>query len=474
MTNSLLRLYHRLPPRMRSPTAGAYGFKLRLHRYGPETERLVEEVFERETWSSERWRSWSEERLAFVLDRAATQVPYYRAIWQRRRVRGDGRSWEQLENWPLLEKEQLRRTPRAFVADDCNPRSMTVEHTSGSTGTPLTLWRSRSTIRARYALYEARHRRWYAVTRHDRWAMVGGRLVVPAGQQEPPFWVWNAGLHQLYLSAYHLSPEWIPHYIEALLRHRVHYIWGYPSSLYALAQGVSERQESNLKLSVAIANAEPVFAYQRRMIERAFGCPLRETYGMVELVAGAGECGHGKLHQWPEMGQIEVFQGDQPTAGNETGDFVCTSLLDADMPLIRYRVGDRGRLPDHSTPCPCGRRLPFLTQVEGRSDDVLYTRDGRAVGRLDPVFKADLPIREAQVVQESLRRVRIIYVPTPEFTPGAGRTLTKRFRERMGAVEVVLEPTDRIPRGPNGKFRAVVRGSNAIPPSVATGAPTHR
>ena len=474
MTDFCLRLYHWLPPRLRSAAAGAYGFKLRLDRYGPETEQLVEEALERETWSSERWRSWSEERLAFVLHRAATRVPHYRAIWRQRRAGGDGRSWEQLENWPLLEKEQLRQTPRAFVADGCNPRSMAAEHTSGSTGTPLTLWRSLSTIRARYALYEARRRRWYGITRHDRWAMVGGRLVAPAGQQKPPFWVWNAGLHQLYLSSYHLSPERIPHYIEALLRHRVHYIWGYPSSLYALAQGALERPESNLKLRVAIANAEPVFAYQRRVIERAFGCPLRETYGMVELVAGAGECGHGNLHQWPEMGQIEVFQGDRPTAGNETGDLVCTSLLDADMPLIRYRVGDRGRLPDHGTPCSCGRRLPLLTQVEGRSDDVLYTRDGRAVGRLDPVFKADLPIREAQVIQESLHKVRIVYVPAAEFTPGDGRLLTERLREHMGAVEVVIEPVDRIPRGPNGKFRAVVRSTHAIPLAAAIGTPTHR
>ena len=149
MTDSCLGLYHRLPPWLRSAAAGAYGFKLRLDRYGPETERLVEEALERETWSSERWRSWSEERLAFVLHRAATQVPYYRAIWQRRRVGGDRRSLDQLENWPLLEKEQLRQTPQAFVADGCNPGSMTAEHTSGSTGTPLTLWRSRSTIHKR-------------------------------------------------------------------------------------------------------------------------------------------------------------------------------------------------------------------------------------------------------------------------------------------------------------------------------------
>ena len=470
MSDTYLRLYHRLPARLRSVAASAYGFKLRLERYGPETERLVDEVLERETWSPERWRMWSDARLAYVLDRAARYVPFYRAMWRQRRFRG--RSWQKLENWPVLEKEQLRQNSRAFVADDCDPRSMTTEHTSGSTGTPLTLWRSHSTIRTRYALYEARRRRWYGVSRHNRWAMIGGRLVVPAHQDQPPFWVWNAGLRQLYLSSYHLSAEHIPDYLQALRHHRVEYLWGYPSSLYALAQGAlemgvrGERGDQQLNVRVVIANAEPVYAYQRRVIERAFDCPVKETYGMVELVAGAGECEHGHLHQWPDMGFVEVCQGDRPVAAGSIGDLVCTSLLDADMPLIRYRVGDRGQSPDAYTPCACGRSLPLLSPIDGRCDDVLYTRDGRPVGRLDPVFKADLPIREAQVVQEGLDRIRVVYVPTMDFTARSGRLLSERLRDRLGTVEVVLQPTDRIPRGPNGKFRSVVRSPNVAPPLV--------
>ena len=249
-------------------------------------------------------------------------------------------------------------------------------------------------------------------------------------------------------------------------------LWGYPSSLYALAQGAlelgarGERGGQQLNLRVAIANAEPVYAYQRRVIERAFGCPVRETYGMVELVAGAGECEHGRLHQWPDLGHVEVFQGDYPAEDDRVGDLVCTSLLDADMPLIRYRVGDRGQSPDAYTPCACGRSLPLLSPIDGRCDDVLYARDGRPVGRLDLVFKADMPIREAQVVQEGPDRIRIVYVPTAEFTPRAGRLLSERLRDRMGPVEVVLEPIGRIPRGPNGKFRSVVRSPNVAPPLV--------
>jgi len=134
------KLYHRLPYPLRVLAVSARGYYLRWWRYGPETDCLVEEALERETWSLNRWKAWQEERLAYVLHRAATQVPYYRDQWQERRRHGDRASWEVLANWPILKKEPLRANPRAFVADDCDVRRMFHLHTSGTTGTPLSLY----------------------------------------------------------------------------------------------------------------------------------------------------------------------------------------------------------------------------------------------------------------------------------------------------------------------------------------------
>ncbi len=452
----LLSLYHRLPPPTRNLAASLRGYYLRSWRYGPETERLVEEALEREKWSREKWKAWQEERLAYVLHRAATQVPYYRQQWSERRRKGDRASWEVLENWPVLDKEPLRAHPRAFVADDCDIRRMFHEHTSGTTGKPLDLWWSRETVRAWYALFEARWRRWYDVSRHDRWAILGGQLVVPVTQTRPPFWVWNAALKQLYMSSYHLAPAHIPHYLDALKHYRVTYILGYTSALYELACAALEAKRSDLQIQVIIANAEPVYPYQREAIEQAFGCPLRETYGMAEIVAAAGECEQGTLHLWPEAGWIEVLNGETPVEPGVTGDIVSTGLFNTDMPLIRYRVGDRGALSAGANGCLCGRTLPVLSRLEGRSDDVLYTHDGRRIGRLDPVFKAQLPIREAQIIQETLDRVRVRYVPADGFSPADARLIVERLQQRMGDIEVILEATDAIPREPNGKFRAVI------------------
>lgn len=441
---------------MRSVAGSLRGYQLRSWRYGPETERLVEEALEREGWSGTQWQKWREERLSYVLHRAATKVPYYQKQWAARRRSGDRASWEVLENWPLLEKETPRESPRDFVANDCDVRQMFQDHTSGTTGTSLKFWLSRKTVRAWYALFEARCRRSYGVSFHDRWAILGGQLVTPVAQRRPPFWIWNAGLKQLYLSSYHLAPDLIPSYLEALGRYRITYLLGYTSSLYALAQEVLRLKRRDLRMVVVITNAEPLFTYQRQAIAEAFQCPVRETYGMAEIVAAASECQSGRLHLWPEVGLVEVLVGDRPAGSNDAGDLVCTGLLNADMPLIRYRIGDRGMFPASGTACRCGRTLPELASVEGRIDDSLYTTDGRRIGRLDPVFKSNLPVREAQIIQESLQHMRVRYVPAPGFTPADGRSIIEELQARMGDVTVILERVDEVPREANGKFRSVI------------------
>lgn len=453
------QLYHSLPYPLRVLGASAYGYYLRGWRYGFDTEQRVEQAIERESWSPEQWKAWREERLAYVLYRAAHKVPYYRAHWEERRRKGDQSSFEHLENWPILDKEALRETPDAFIADDYNPSWMYKKTTSGTTGKPVQVWQSREAVKEWYALFEARCRAWNGVSRHDRWANVGGHIVAEVEREEPPFWVWNAGLKQLYMSSYHLSPEHIPAYFEALREYDIDYIWGYSSSLYALAREALRRDEQ-IHMHVAMTNAEPLMAHQRTAIREAFQCRTIETYGQVETVTAASECEEGSMHLWPEAGVLEVIGKNGDTlAHGETGEFISTGLLSAGMPLIRYRLGDWGSVSENS--CGCGRKLPVLESVEGRTDDVIILPGGRRVGRLDPVFKSDLPIREAQIIQHAVDDVSIKFVPDATCTEEDAQRLAHRLRERIGStVGINLQEVESIPRTSNGKFRAVISKVN--------------
>jgi phenylacetate-CoA ligase len=417
---------------------------------------MVAEALDREQWSREQWTSWQQERLSQVLDHAAKTVPYYRNQWAERRRAGDRASWEHLENWPVLEKEELRKNPAAFLADGRDRRRMYHLGTSGTTGKSLDLWWSRATARAWYALFEARVKRWNGVSTQDRWAILGGQVVTRSSQTRPPFWVWNSALNQLYMSSYHLAPQLIPHYLDAIRRYRVRYILGYTSSLYAIAQEMLWSGYPTLNLDVVITNAEPLPDHQREVIKEAFGCAVRETYGIAEIAVSASECAEGHLHLWPEAGLLEVLDGKAEVENGTPGVAVCTGFLNTDMPLIRYRIGDRAAASDPNEHCSCGRTLPMLSAIEGRIDDVLYTIDGRRIGRLDPAFKRSLPIREAQIIQDAINRVTVRYVPAPGFSSAAAGSIAKELQMRMGAIEVALEQVSELPRGPNGKLRAVI------------------
>jgi phenylacetate-coenzyme A ligase PaaK-like adenylate-forming protein len=446
MNARLLKLYHRLPARARSAAATLRGWYLKRWRYGSESEQLIEEALARDAWTGAQWAKWRDERIAYMLHRAATRVPYYRDLWQARRQRGDRASWEMLENWPVLEKDEVRANPRAFVADDCDPRSMFHEQTSGTTGKPIDIWRTRTTVATLHAIADARTGRWDGIASNVRWARLGGQLVTPVRQRRPPFWVWNAAMRQLYLSSFHLAPDLIPHYLDALARYKIVYLASYPSSAHALAQEVVRLGRTDLQMAAVYTNAEPLLPQQRATIAAAFQCPVRETYGMAESVAAAAECSAGRLHQWPEFGYVEL---------QDHGEIVATGLLNPDMPLVRYRVGDRAQPATANGPCPCGRGLPLMGRVEGRMNDLLITPDGRPVFWLNPVFYG-LPVRQSQIIQEHLDVVRVRVAPAPEFDATTERTIVERLQERMGDVRVIVDRVSEVPRTANGKLRAIV------------------
>ncbi len=459
MSDAAHVLYRMLPFPAKTALASAHGYRLRRWRYGPETDRLVAEALERDKFTPDKWKRWQAERLGPLLHRAATTVPFYREQWAGRRRAGDRTPWDELGNWPILSKESIRKHPEAFVAEDRDIRKLFPEETSGTTGKPLRLWRSREAERLWYALNEARLRIWNGVSRHDRWANCGGQRVSSGNRRRPPFWVWNHALHQLYLSSYHVSPGNVAAYAAALDRYDVRYLLGYPSALAALAAGAIEQGLKTPQMAVVLSNAEPLFDRQRDVIGRAFRAPVRDTYGQAEIVAAASECAAGSLHLWPDVGVTEWLEddADEPVTPGHAGRLVSTGLLNEAMPLVRYEMGDRGFAADSAAACLCGRLLPVLKGFEGRTADFLYTPAGSPVGGLDTIFHSGLHMREAQIVQERRNLIRIRVVAAPGFSDADRIDMRKGVQVRLGAdVEVVVDVVDEIARTPAGKFRVQV------------------
>jgi phenylacetate-CoA ligase len=143
------------------------------------------------------------------------------------------------------------------------------------------------------------------------------------------------------------------------------------------------------------------------------------------------------------------------------GDILLTCFSNRAMPLVRYRVEDRGRLLPE--PCACGRPHPVLADLEGRTGDLLLTASGRRVhgtAALGAVLKhASVlvpPHALARVlfIQHRPRSWRILVQPGPTFGDEDPPRLVECIQETFGAdCEVVVEVVPEIPREPSGKFR---------------------
>ena len=357
----------------------------------------------------------------------------------------------------LATKDQIRNRPKDFLADTFAPRSLIRWSTSGTTGTPLTVYYSRDAMRKMWAFVEL-YRHTAGVSRADRRGQFTGKAIVPPAQRvgRRIFWRRDLANRSLLLSTVHLRADYLPLYAAALERFQPVYLCGYPSAIYLLADFYRQTRRHALPLEAVLTSAETLSSYQREAIEEAFSTRVFDQYGQAEMQSFWYECEAGRMHAHPLAGVTEILRADgTPTSPGEAGEVVVTGLVNDAMPLIRYRVGDTARFGRER--CPCGRGMPVIEEIGGRLDDFVYTRERGVLGRLDPVLKGVRNIVESQIEQESLDMLRVRFVPASSFCGEDLRMLESNLRARVGkAIHLEFECTDRIPRSANGKFRFVI------------------
>jgi phenylacetate-CoA ligase len=449
------QIYARLPVWGQHVAVTAYGLYWNRLRFGRGFRRFVDEYVQRDRWSQAQWRAWQTTRVRELLRVAAAHVPYYRSTWtaSEKLAADEG----QLEHLPLLGKEPLRADALAFVRDDVRVRRPLVFHTSGSTGTPIASIWTPLEYRNALALREVRSARWAGVSFKRPRATFSGRIVEPDPDSAGPFYRFNLVERQAYLSAFHLRRETAAAYVEALRRHRIEWLTGYAVSFYLLARFmIEDRIPAPSHLRAVITTSEKVTPGMRTTMERAFGCKVFEEYSTVENAVFASECEHHRLHVSPDSGIVELLRPDgSPVLPGEPGEVVATCLMRDYQPLIRFRLGDMAAWdPD---PCPCGRGMPILREVLGRVEDVIIGPDGREMVRFHGIFTDQPHIREGQIIQETLTRIRVRVVPAHGYGQADADNVTARMHQRLGqGVEIVVEPVETIARTKAGKFQPVI------------------
>jgi phenylacetate-CoA ligase len=438
-----------------------YGAVLDRERYGGRFAEFRELLARTERASAAEIGEYQDERIRAIVAHAYGTVPYYRRKFDEVKLRpADVRGRRDLEKVPLLGRDDIRRHLEDLRSRAFSPRAVRMGHTSGTTGTPLTVGYDRDTVWMTYAVFD-RHYRWAGLRLGrggDRIAVARGNVIVPLGQKAPPYWRHNRVHNQLLLSSFHLSKATLPAYFEELARFRPAVLDGYPSTLYVLAKYLQSRGET-FPLRAAVTSSETLYDFQRQVIEERFACPVFDYYALAERTAFSGECErHEGHHLAMEYALTEVVDADgRPLPAGAVGTLVGTTLHNLAMPLIRYVTNDMTSI--RGGRCSCGRSLDLMDDVTTKAEDVLTLGDGRLISPsvLTHPFKPLESIEGSQIVQTAPNAITVRLVPGPQLTTALVETLVHDLQERLGPeVRIDVAMVERVEVSANGKFKWVI------------------
>jgi phenylacetate-CoA ligase len=443
-----LRLIQALPSFLRNLIFTIYGFSLKRNR-NAYLKKYVNELEKFSMLEHTDKAKFIDDRLKTMLTHARNTVPFYKNYWDKQAQLHPELDYLKLGNWPILTKDQIRNNEGEFISKNFKMKDLIKISTSGTTGTPMKFYFDKESYSQWYTYYYYHLMFSDGLSLNSAWGNIGGRLIVNPNSTKAPFWIWNQGMHQLYLSSYHLKTENIPAYVEAIQKHKLIYLVGYPSSIHSLAKGMLSLNLKYSGLKSIYTNAEPLLDHQRITIEKAFGCKVTQTYGTSEFALSSSEDQEQKLKIWPLTGILETNLNINDTIG----EFLITGMVNRAMPLIRYSIGDSGIISSENS-------YTYATKIDkiiGRNDDLIVSPSGKLIGRLDPIFKLDLRIKEAQIVQEKKDEIVIYVVKELGYDEKDETILLNSAKERLGEeFKLSIKEISFIERNSNGKFKSVV------------------
>ena len=419
---------------------------------------------ERTQWQDEHVvRRHQGRQLAQLAGHALATVPFYRrSAAELRAITDKGFSEERWRRLPILRREDAQA-----AGDAIHTTALPAGHgpvgeifTSGSTGRPLRALRS-----SMWGNY------WRAITMRDHlWQRrdldaklavirdsTTGKYLYPEGGVGPSWGNAEAALGGTGPAVSLNLNETLDHQVEWLVRQQPAYLLTLPSNAEALATHCRAAGVAIPSLRQVITIAEMLTPDARETVHDAWGVGISDIYSTREVGYLALQCPAGDgYHVQSEVTCVEVIdERGRPVKPGEVGRVIVTPLQNFAMPLLRYDVGDQAEL---GGPCSCGRKLPVLKRILGRTQRMIRLPSGE---RLFPLLSsgalrslvASAPVKLFQLVQKSLDTLELRVVVERDLTEGERNRLRALLREKYHpSFRVEISVHDTIERTKGGKF----------------------
>ena len=243
----------------------------------------------------------------------------------------------------------------------------------------------------------------------------------------------------------------------------------YAQSAVLFAEFCNANNIHDITFDSMIVSAEMLLPGKREILEETFRGKVFDRYGCREVSVIASECEyHSGLHVNADALIVEVEPAPNLPAG--MGRVLVTDLLNRSMPLIRYEIGDLASL-DSDMRCPCGRSLPLIGNIQGRTSDFLRLPSGRMIaGPSLALLAADMnDVRQVQFIQADPAHVTLKVVAGNGYCQRTEEELRRRMQpylEQESSLTIVT--ADSIPSEPSGKYRFVKTiEENEIPTALS-------
>ena len=253
-------------------------------------------------------------------------------------------------------------------------------------------------------------------------------------------------------------------YVKILTRFKPKVINTYASVIFTFSDYIKKMGIDTIKPKAILTTADMLYDYKRRSIEKAFNCEVFDYYSGRDTTLQAAECNeHFGYHLSIENAVVEFMKENEHVASGETGNLIITDLCSYAMPFIRYEIGDLGAPSDEK--CPCGRNLPIMKSLKGRTYDYIITPNGRLLSGIFfhhiLVHHEIQGIKEFQITQKTKDKITVSIVKNEEENVEDINRFISLIKKNVGEkVEVELEFVSSIKRTATGKLRHVISNIN--------------
>lgn len=387
-------------------------------------------------------------------------VPYYKEKFNQAGIMDSSEITEEaIFLLPILSKPEIKSNFDNLQSTNLADNKIYKNSTSGSTGEPFKFHTDLKTMRYKSAVVERNHR-WAGIERGDKEARLWGAQIDVTVSSNIRGRVHGFITRKLMLSSYSMTEGDLARYISMLVGFKPKLLTSYPGPLDVFARFCKCKKIRFPSLKAIITSAEMLYPHQREEIENTFNVKIFNRYGSREFGTIAQE---DKYHNGLRVNSDHVFveilnEDSKPCEPGELGDLVITDLDNYAMPLIRYKIGDRGSWSNEQFNYP-GMPFPLLNNIEGRTLDIIKAPNGNNVGGTywTILMRSRGCIELFQIKQMALASIKIKYKSLNKLSITEIDYFVQEIKQKCGdEMQVTFEKVESIPETNSGKHRIII------------------